>query len=988
MMKHLRWGLVLALAILIMGLLCGMASAVDYCGENVTWSLNKSGVLTISGTGAMSDYVSENALPWYNRKENIKKIVIHEGVTHIGDYAFYYCNSLSSVTIADSVTSIGNYAFCGCDVLTTLLLPPNIQSIGTSAFDTCLNLTGMTIPEGITRIESRTFQACRSLENVTIPSSVTFIGDEAFDDCGMLSKVTYNGSSTEWGNISFGSNNTGLKEATVTFLKADDGTCGTDVRWHLGDDGMLTISGTGTMSNYTASNTAPWQSEAASIVSVFIEDQVTNIGDWAFYGCQGLRGLEIPDTISDINSCAFKDCISLTGVIILGDTTRIADDAFDNVSGFTIYGRENSNAQTFAIDKGIPFIAIEGNHYLIKHDRVEATATTDGTEEYWECAVCHALFGDSTGQTSLNEPVSIPATGEQPQEKALATPGSVWTYYTGLSKTRPETGGVYGTTELGLFMIPRDDRVAGAAEPEWSMEWIDGPDCFELFDAEYKHFPADQGYIREFREKDGIVFTDGRSTYKISCFYNGEVYSAVFYVDIVTLPILPTGITLEVAEFDANTQTIGSYTPIQDGTVSLEEGKTTTVRGTFAGYWPGNENDYRMYFSGQGGFSEDPNKSGYIDSQGNRLFGDNIILAQGTTSGTYTNSATLELVMSNMIAFTPFELVVTTTETTKRSLEQFSSEATWYMGLPYAGADNDGLCSFTFMEDFWIPESERDETNRSVEWTLICTSGVDNFQLDYNPDDGRMGGEFTAALKPRDGELTPGDSTYLMRAVYMGVTYEGTVTAHTVNTGLPTGMTIRIFETDTAGATIGKEIPVINGCAVLKKGKNYYLTGCFDGVNLDIYDQWMNYYPELNGIDFGSRWQGEAYSVSQDYSFCWSNSLMFTAKEAGTYSFTAMLSLGSGSNLGAYLPINFTLFDLDTMSVFYLPDELTIIGEEAFSGLACEAVVVPGGCESIGHYAFRNCKNLQYILVPVGTEVSGDAFEGCGDVYIERATTE
>lgn len=77
---------------------------------------------------------------------------------------------------------------------------------------------------------------------------------------------------------------------------------------------------------------------------------------------------------------------------------------------------------------------------------------------------------------------------------------------------------------------------------------------------------------------------------------------------------------------------------------------------------------------------------------------------------------------------------------------------------------------------------------------------------------------------------------------------------------------------------------------------------------------------------------------------------------------------------------------LKDMSVIRLPSMLEAIEEEAFEGLACEAIIVPNGCTSIGSHAFRNCKNLKYIRIPAGVEIASDAFEGCENVVIDRVT--
>ena len=102
------------------------------CGENLTWTLDNEGTLTISGTGAMTDYYYD--APWHSSSENIKSVVIEDSVTSIGYSAFYGCSNLTSITIPDSLTSIGEWAFGCCSSLTSITIPDSVTSIGERAF--------------------------------------------------------------------------------------------------------------------------------------------------------------------------------------------------------------------------------------------------------------------------------------------------------------------------------------------------------------------------------------------------------------------------------------------------------------------------------------------------------------------------------------------------------------------------------------------------------------------------------------------------------------------------------------------------------------------------------------------------------------------------------------------------------------------------------------------------------------------------------------
>jgi len=140
-----------------------------------------------------------------NASGNIVIASTYQGkpVTSIGDQAFYYCTSLTSVTIPDSVTSIGDYAFLNCFSLTSVTIPNSVTSIGDSAFSSCTSLTSVTIPNSVTNIGNLAFSVCTSVTNVTIPNSVTSIGIAAFSTCTNLTSVTIPNSVTSIGDVAF-----------------------------------------------------------------------------------------------------------------------------------------------------------------------------------------------------------------------------------------------------------------------------------------------------------------------------------------------------------------------------------------------------------------------------------------------------------------------------------------------------------------------------------------------------------------------------------------------------------------------------------------------------------------------------------------------------------------------------------------------------------------------------------------------------------------
>ena len=179
------------LLLLMMILLPMVASADDSgsCGSNVTYTYTEATkTLVISGTGDMNNYNS-NA-PWYSYRTNILTVIIENGVTSIGDFAFKNCSGLISLTIPNSVTSIGSYAFSQCSGLTSVTIPNSVTSISGGVFSQCSGLTSVTIPNSVTSIGEYAFGGCSGLTSVAIPNSVTSIGNYAFQDCSSLAALS------------------------------------------------------------------------------------------------------------------------------------------------------------------------------------------------------------------------------------------------------------------------------------------------------------------------------------------------------------------------------------------------------------------------------------------------------------------------------------------------------------------------------------------------------------------------------------------------------------------------------------------------------------------------------------------------------------------------------------------------------------------------------------------------------------------------------
>lgn len=171
------------------------------CGKKVKWTLDKKGTLKITGKGAMNNYriltgysdgssvpVYFSNTPWDKNRSKIKKVVVSKGITAIGEFAFTFCENMTSVSLPKTLKSIRTGAFNYCHKLKKVSIPKSVKTIGAGAFDSC-GFESVVIPNGITSISNYTFDGCKNLKSVTIPSSVKSLGSNAFSNCDSLTTV-------------------------------------------------------------------------------------------------------------------------------------------------------------------------------------------------------------------------------------------------------------------------------------------------------------------------------------------------------------------------------------------------------------------------------------------------------------------------------------------------------------------------------------------------------------------------------------------------------------------------------------------------------------------------------------------------------------------------------------------------------------------------------------------------------------------------------
>ena len=293
--------MILTIAFLSSVLMCAnvFAAASGRCGDSITWTLDDSGNLTLSGSGEMWNYGIVTS-PF--KDYGIKTVTIGDGITSIGDYAFYSCRGLTELTLPNSVTSIGN--------------PNSVTSIGNSAFGGCSGLEKITVDGGNKRYDSR--DNCNSIietgtntlivgcKNSVIPNSVTSIGDGAFRGCSGLTELILPNSVTSIGWYAF-QGCTGLTELTLPNSVTSIGGCAFE-----GCNGLTELT---------------------------LPNSVWSIGEYAFQGCSGLTELTLPSSVTRIGKNAFSDCSGLEKIISLAEIPPVCG------SGGVFYGVNKTNCE-------------------------------------------------------------------------------------------------------------------------------------------------------------------------------------------------------------------------------------------------------------------------------------------------------------------------------------------------------------------------------------------------------------------------------------------------------------------------------------------------------------------------------------------------------------------------------------------------------------------------------------------------------------------
>ena len=338
------------------------------CGENLTWTLDSTGLLTISGSGKMDQYSTSNQMqPWNSVRDSINEVIIKEGVTSIGTYSFYFCSNLQKITIPSTITTIevpaficndlqeivvssGNRYYCSdngilynkdktilirCpEQLTTISIPDTVITIKDHAFYNCKQLTSIHLPESVTSIEYSAFSYCENLSSINLSDNITNLEDDCFYRCLKLQDI-----------------HIPAKITTIPY-------------------GAFSL--------------------CSSLSSVTIPSNIISIESLAFSYCSSLTNVMIPSNVKAIELYAFSNCSNLTSITIPYSVSTIRDTTFNNHNdNLVINCHPGSFAESFAKENNIQY-STQGHDESVD-TAIAPTCSNTGLTEGTHCSVCGVI---------------------------------------------------------------------------------------------------------------------------------------------------------------------------------------------------------------------------------------------------------------------------------------------------------------------------------------------------------------------------------------------------------------------------------------------------------------------------------------------------------------------------------------------------------------------------------------------------------------------
>ena len=935
MKEKLKWA---ALAVLCLALLWCATAVAETGGTdgNITWTLSNNGVLTISGNGPMNNYrqsttYDSSTAPW---GATATSVVIGQGVTSIGSYAFCGCTSLTSVTIPDSITSISSYAFFKCSSLTSVMIPDNVTSIGMDAFAGCSSLTSVTIPDSVTSMGTYVFSGCTNLTNVELSENITSIGQGAFDNCSSLTSVTIPNSVTSIGSVAFRS-----CSALVNITIPNNVTSLGNYAFQYCSNLTSVSLGTG----LTSISSQAFNS-CTSLTDITIPDNVTSIGDDAFSSCRNLANVSIGNGVTSIGAAAFRYCYGLENLIFGSGLESIAGHAFehcDNLTSITTMSNPSTESDSFAYSRNISEVWIvctsfENNNIrryansnaqfyeihaeIVSDAAVEPDCVIPGLTEGSHCEACGTVV------VPQNE---IPAIGH-------SWGNAIYTWNADYSKVTATRVCAHDATHVETETVNTTSEITKAATCEVKGETTYTSTTFEntAFTTQAKTVDDVPALGHDWSE---VIYAWSED--------NSQVIASRMCANN------PEHMEMEIAS---------ATSAVTKQATCLENGETTYTSDAF-------EN---TAFEVQIKVVDNIPAIGH--AWGNATYGwvsDNskvIATRICSNNSKHFETETANAVSEITTAATCEEKGKTTYTASFRN-SVFSTQTKTVADIPALGHD-------------WEEAAyEWNADNSKVTATRVCARDANHVETETVNATSEVTKAATCEVK--------GETTYTS-AAFNNTAF--TAQTKTVDNIPASGhnMTATAAKaatcTETGNSAYWK-------CTVCNK----YFSDAEGNAEIEE-NSWIIPAAGHDWSEPNYEWSVDNTQVVATR-ICAHNAAhketetvdtvreLVTAptdEEAGVYQIVSKEF--ENTAFTTQRKENLVIGALNSLNVLKLPAFLKTIETEAFENIAAEAIIIPNECTTIEPKAFINCKNLLYIRIPAGIEIPDDAFDGCPNVVIDQ----
>ena len=946
-------------------------------GDNLSWTVDDEGTLTISGAGPMQDFSSHDP-PWGN---GVKAIVIENGVINIGKFAFQGCENALEITIPDSVTGIGYGAFGGCNSLTGIIANgkrivfEGVSSSGNYgsniswiegangvlfiyglgeicdansallSFHWSTSIHSAVIYDGVTSIGTFAFKDCRKLSDLTIPSSITSIRHSAFENCIALNCV-YAPSLEAWLGISYILNDNPCRYGAKLFI---DGVEATHVN---------------------------------------IPHDVTSIGKYAFQGCNSLTRITLPNGLSSIGYGAFMDCVSLEEITIPDSVSSIEGYAFSNCPAKR-YANIGSDASK-ALSRSMYSFRIPDSNYDLwypnaYHDSfielnvvssdddaacvtIQEGVTCIGDNAFSGCVelteinipdgvtdIGNGVFSGCEKLTEIVIPESVIHIGNN-AFLCCSSLGAI-SLPTRLSRISDFT--FSGCTSLSSVTLP----IGLTAIDSCAFSCCNSLSSIEIPDSVTS---IGGSAFASCTNLQSIVLPSSVTSIGHQAFFDCTNLASI---------ALPTGLT-DIGDGVFSQCTSLSTIEIPDSVTNIGSSAFTGCTGLATVTIPasvtsiGSEAFFLCSNLSKVAILSDERDPLIIDQYAFKRIRPAIYCymfspadswcSQNGFTPIYLDDIDIDTIRTVTLP-EDFRLACGDSQKIEAGVFPAMGDAvTWTSSAPSVASVADGVVTAHAPGEAVITATVGDVSDSVTVQTYIAATGfaLNESELwvlarnqvplsvaSWEPE----GATREITWRNSDTDLATVDASGLVATIKPG---DVTITA-TSERGISRECLIHQCYPVTAVAFDPETV-------VLKDGQTQQLTA-------SVTARTQNFVNKL--VSFESS-NADAATVDA--------AGLVTARGLGTATITATAASGKSASCKVVVT--------NRASVLTLPANLTAIEAEAFMGdTAIEAVIVPEGCGAIGAKAFAGCVNLVYVKVPAGTSVADDAFEGCGNVTIERA---